>query len=56
MAQRAPRLKKLLASDRRTSEQAQRSFMKTEDRLTELEDREQRRAERDRQHPDEADR
>jgi hypothetical protein len=44
---RSQRLKSLLAQAKRTSDQAQRSLLKSEDALTVLEDRESRRAERD---------
>ncbi len=45
-ASRAEKLKKLLASSKKTSEQAQKAFLKAEDRLTAIEDRESRRKER----------
>lgn len=48
MAQRAQRLKDLLAASRRTANEAQRSFIKAEDALNALEDREARRSERTR--------
>jgi hypothetical protein len=44
---RSQRLKSLLAQAKRTSDQAQRSLLKSEDELTVLEDRESRRADRD---------
>lgn len=47
MAQRATKLKGLLGAAQRTADQAQRSFLKAEDALAELEDREARREARD---------
>ena len=47
MASRAARLKKLLSSSRRTANQVQSSFLKAEDQLSDLEDRESRRADRE---------
>jgi hypothetical protein len=49
MTQRAERLKALLAKDRRTADQAQTSYLATEDRVTELATRERERGERDQQ-------
>jgi hypothetical protein len=46
MARRAEALKRQLAASKQVSSQAQRSFLKAEDRLTELEEREARRASR----------
>jgi len=46
MAQRAKRLKDLLAASRRTADQAQKSFLRAEDALNGLEEREARRSER----------
>lgn len=43
MAQRASKLKTLLGAAQRTADQAQRSFLKAEDALSAVEDREERR-------------
>jgi hypothetical protein len=43
MAQRAPKLKALLDQAKRTSDQTQRAFLKAEDRLHSISDREARR-------------
>jgi len=47
VAQRTARLKRSLSKARRTADQTQASFLKAEDALTELEGREQRRADRE---------
>jgi hypothetical protein len=44
--QRSKRLKSALKASRRTADQAQKSFMRAEDTLTDLEERESKRAER----------
>jgi hypothetical protein len=46
MARRAEALKRLLAASQQASSQAQRSFLKAEDRLAELEEREAKRTSR----------
>jgi hypothetical protein len=46
MASKAERLKKLLASGRKVANSAQKSFLKAEDQLASIEDRESRRATR----------
>lgn len=46
MGQLSERLRKLLAGTRKTSDQAQKSFLKAEDVLSSLEDREQARVAR----------
>jgi hypothetical protein len=46
MAQRAQRLREALATGQPISNQTQRSFLRAEDRLAELEEREARRAAR----------
>lgn len=43
---KAERLRRLVAETKRTADQAQKSFLKAEDRLAEVEERERRRAER----------
>jgi hypothetical protein len=47
MAQRADRLKKLLADSVKTADQTQRAFLKAEASLTELEAREHRQSARE---------
>lgn len=44
MARRADALKRLIAGSRKTADQTQKSFLKAEDVLSTLEDREHRRA------------
>jgi hypothetical protein len=46
-SKRSPRLKKLLNETTKTADQAQRSFLKAEDVLSNLEQREQQRAARE---------
>ena len=46
MAQRATRLKKLLSSSKRTADQVQKAFLKAEDVLSDLEQREVQRKQR----------
>ena len=43
MAQRAKKLRSLISNTKKTTDQAQKAFLKAEDRLAELEDREARR-------------
>ena len=47
MGQRSAKLRKLLTQSRRTADQAQKAFLRVEDQLSALEDREQRRADRE---------
>lgn len=51
MAKRAPKLQELLKSSERTADQTRKSFLKAEDVLASIEDRERRRSERDRMFP-----
>jgi hypothetical protein len=46
-AAHATRLKNLIQSARKTADQTKKSFIKAEDQLTALEDRDRRRSERD---------
>ena len=48
---KAERLRRLLASDRRTADQANKSLLQAEDALTALEEREQQRAQREQRRP-----
>jgi hypothetical protein len=48
MARRAEKLRKLLAASKKTADQAQKSFLKSEDVLASLEERKQRRRDRER--------